>query len=164
MTLVDLIGKLPVHPTLKYAERPLGSIRWLVLHHAAGPEDQTPEQIARFHVGKGWPGIAYQYVIGPDGTAYKCWPTSIRTYCVENGNTASLCVCLIGNRQVMPVPTAQWLTVVELFRDLSEALPGRAVVGHREVPTSPPQSTACPGRYIDLDAFRAAVNLTPGEG
>lgn len=135
----------------------------LVLHHAAGPENQTPEQIARFHVEqRDWPGIAYHYLIAPDGTAYKCWPTTTVTWCVANGNSSSLCVCLIGNRSLLSCPPAQWEAAVELFRDLLVALPDRAVFGHREVPTTPPQNTQCPGTLIDLMAFRRDVR-TPRE-
>lgn len=160
MNIVDLVGKLPVHKTLKYLDRPLSAIKFLVLHHAAGPEDQTPEQIARFHVdSRHWPGIAYSFCISTDGTVYKCWPQTTKTYCVANGNTNSLCVVLIGNRSVIPCPPAQWTAAVELFQTLREAYPGRQIFGHREVPTDPKQSTACPGSLTDMTAFRQAVDL-----
>jgi N-acetyl-anhydromuramyl-L-alanine amidase AmpD len=96
-------------------------------------------------------------VVAADGTVYKCWPVTTRTYCVAGGNTASLCVCLVGNRQLMPAPPAQWRAAVELFRDLLRAYPGRRIYGHREAPTAPPQATACPGAAVDMDEFRRAV-------
>lgn len=160
MTIVDLIGQLPVHPTKRYGTRGLAQIQYLVVHHAAGPETQTVEQIARFHVQtRDWPGIAYQALIDPAGIMYKTWPASTITYCVGGANTKSLCVCLIGNRETTPCPLPQWGALVELLRAWRDAYPtARAIYGHREVPTTPPQATVCPGKHINLDRLRAAVN------
>jgi len=157
MTIVDLIGKLPTHPLKTYPTRDPEKITRLVLHHAAGLETQTPRQIARFHVDeREWPGIAYHYLVGPAGEVFKCWPTSTVTWCVAGGNSPSLCVCLIGNRHILPPAASQWDAVVELFQVLLVALPDRAIYGHREI-ADPPQSTVCPGQHISMSAFRAAV-------
>ena len=161
ITVVDLVGKLPVHPTLRYKTRSLDLLDRVVIHHTAGPTSQTPDQIARFHVNSnGWPGIAYHYLIAADGTIYKCWPASTVSYCVEKGNTPSLCVCLIGNFTQAGPPAPQWAAAVSLSRMLLDAYDLTKLFGHKETPTSPPQSTACPGAKFDMNAFRFSVGAT----
>ena len=158
MEVVDVIHDLPIHPTRRYATRPLAAIERLVLHHAASAEDATPFDIARFHVEtRGWPGVAYHYLVAVDGTVYKCHLASTVSYCVAHGNTKSLCICLIGNRDTLPPSVQQLDAALQLLRDLIAAYHVGLVYGHREVPTDPPQATACPGRYIDMDGVRAAV-------
>ena len=156
--MIDLRGKLPVHPTMKYPPRPLEAIKWVVLHHTAGPSTETPEEIAAYHVNvRGWPGIAYHYLVGPDGQQYKCWDATTKTNCVAFGNTVSLCVCLVGNFDLGPVPDAQWNSAVELARLLMDAYEITSVYGHHEAPTSPPQNTNCPGLHFIIDRFRKEV-------
>lgn len=174
MDVIDLIGQLPVHATLTYPVRPQTQMGQLVLHHTAGSmvdangntipdaEEQTPVSIARYHIKprpqapQGWPGIAYHAVIDRFGTIFKCWPATTVTYCVKGENRLSYCVCLIGNRDEMPAPSTQWQAAVEFFTALREgygaALP---ILGHRE---ALPGHTACPGRFVDMALFRAAVD------
>jgi len=153
VTIVDLIGALPVHPTKTYDERALAQIRRLVLHHTAGPATQTPVQIAQFHVGgRDWPGIAYHYLVRDDGTVYKCWPARTVTYCVRGHNASSLCVALIGDFDLEPAPGPQWDAAVSLFRDLRAGYGPLPIEGHREI-----VATACPGRFVDMDRFRLEV-------
>lgn len=173
MDVINLIGQLPVHATLVYPRRPQARIGQLVLHHTAGSmldangnsipdaEEQTPVSIARFHIRarpqapQGWPGIAYHTVIDRFGTIYKCWPADTITWCVKGENTISYCVCLIGNRDETPAPPAQWQAAVEFFAALRQGYgPTLPILGHQE---ALPRHTACPGQFIDLDAFRAAV-------
>lgn len=166
--VADLIGQLPVHPTKKYPPRRLTDIRYLAIHHTAGPSTQTPEAIARYHVETdalyegGAPGIGYHYLVGAGGTIWKVNPASVVAACVRKGNTRSLCVCLIGNFTDAPPPEAQWQAAVGLVRWLKRIYPAE-VFGHREVPTVPAQKTACPGAKFSMAAFRAAVDA-PREG
>ncbi len=194
LKIVNLIGKLPTHPSLRYPSRPTAGVYRLALHHTATPAWATPEQIARFHVeARGWPGIAYPFLVDQQATIFKCWPLSTLSYCVGHGNTPTLCVCMIGNFHDLPrlgepatgdffdfmtwaaragvipqewrarailaeshgVPgSLQWEATIELCRNLISAYRLREAWGHREVPTIPPQTTACPGRFVDLVEFR----------
>lgn len=165
MTVTDLIGQLPVHPTQRYHVRPISRIDQYVLHHTAGRRrdramsQQTVEAIARFHVTSdylyvgGAPGIAYHYVVGPDGAVYKCWPASTIAACVKKQNTRSLCVAMIGNFLVELPTAAQWAATVELFQDLIRAYDPAPILSHGE---ALPGYTQCPGR-IDMQAFRDDV-------
>lgn len=157
MNIVDLVRKLPVHPTKRYLSRPLSAIRRIVLHHTAAPASQTPEEIARYHVqNRGYPGIGYHYLVSRGGTIYKCWTATTITACVKQGNSSSLCVCLIGNFTFQPPPSVQWEAALNLVRKLMIAhlIPIEQVYGHRETPTKPPQQTECPGAKFDMDQFR----------
>ena len=157
MAIIDLVRQLPTHPTKEYPRRPITAIQFLVLHHAAGPENQTPFEIARFHVEtRKYPGIAYHYLISTAGQVYKVNYATTVSWCVAGQNAKSLCVCLIGNREVNAIPDAQYIAAVDLFRDLREAygVPIERVKGHREMPN---QSTACPGKFIGLNTFRGDV-------
>ena len=56
--IIDLTLTLPRNPNSPYTPRNMASIHWIVVHHSAGPPDQTPETIARFHVEtRGWSGM-----------------------------------------------------------------------------------------------------------
>lgn len=154
-TIVDLIGKLPVHPTRKYRTRELSMITRVVIHHSATPYYIKPEEIARFHVnGRGWPGIGYHYLVDHFGIIYKCWPASTVTYCVAQGNVPSLCVCLIGNFEEDKPTDKQLAAAAWLTREIVQAYGIKDVLGHREVPA---QFTKCPGKFLDMDEFRRMV-------
>lgn len=155
MTVVDLIGQLAVHPQKTYGQRPLSAITRAVVHHTAGSITQTPDAIARYHVQHNdWPGIGYSALVSFEGVVYKCWPATTVTYCVKNGNTPSLCVALIGDFTFAPPSAVQWWATIELVKEWKTAYNLAQVFGHREVPTIPPQSTACPGARFSLDDFR----------
>jgi hypothetical protein len=157
VTIVDKMGKLPHKEWATYPFRSLTQIQRVVMHHTAGPSTETPEQIAQYHVDvKGWPGIGYHYVIIPAGAVFKCLPATVVSNCVAGGNTTSLCVALVGNFDLGPVPDAQWAAAVELAKELVAAYNLKEVYGHREVP-GPPQDTHCPGLYFVTDKFRAEV-------
>ena len=47
-------------------------ITTLAIHHSAAAGDIPPQNIAAYHVRKGWPGIGYHYYIIGDGTIYQC--------------------------------------------------------------------------------------------
>jgi N-acetyl-anhydromuramyl-L-alanine amidase AmpD len=95
--------------------------------------------------------------VATTGETFKVNKATDITSTVARGNTPTLSVCLIGNRQTTPAPPTQWRAAVELFRDLIRAYPGRRIYGHREIPTAPPQATACPGATVNMDEFRRAV-------
>lgn len=156
--IIDLIDVLPNNPNAAaWKPRPLESITRLVLHHAASSEQATNDELNRIHHGRGWWRLAYHYTISPTGQIFKVNKATHVTFTVKGGNTPTLSVCLIGNRELIAPPTAQWLAAVDLFRDLIAAYGEKLIYGHQEVPTDPPQATACPGRMIDMKVFREDV-------
>ncbi len=72
--LKDLRHRLPVHTSRRYSRRQLAQIEEVIIHHSAGPVDQTPAEIAAYHASPGnhicadgCPGIAYHILIDQFG-------------------------------------------------------------------------------------------------
>lgn len=116
-------------------------VKRIILHHSAGPASQTPEEIANFHVNtRGWPGIAYHYLIYQDGTTYQTQPESVASYHVKGYNADSLGICLVGNfTHAMPSEKAEksFLKLVQHIRKHYGKLP---VIPHGDL-----VATSCPG-------------------
>jgi peptidoglycan hydrolase CwlO-like protein len=181
-TMVDMIGKLETHPTLPpYATR-TRPISMIAVHHTDTPLTHTVQNIAHYHIfgvrKKGdkiikdqWPGIAYHYIVAPDGTIYHCQPDNIRSYQVGGEpNNYAVAVSLIGrfmhtdlNNQPQPPekqePTpAQldsatqliaWLMQkynIPLTAQYQDNIPVTGVVGHRDIWEQVQKGTTeCPG-------------------
>lgn len=151
--LIDLRRKLPVHRFQKYARRAISDIDMVVIHHTAGPEDQTPEEVALYHVGPGnhicsagCPGIAYHIMIDRDANAYLVNDLENISYHASGTNAHSVGVCFFGNfEQLEPTP-AQIRKLRIVLRWLNRKTRKQLqVVGHYKVSST---GTACPGRHI----------------
>jgi len=159
--IIDVVDRLPRHPSRRYASRPPGSIKQIVMHHSAtrplsvdGLADA--EAFARYHIqDRGWPGIGYDYVVGANGTVYKTNRNDVVNYHAGNANRISLGICLVGNFDLGGPPAPQWQSAVALVRELVTAyrIPVQRVIGHREVPAA----KSCPGRQFDMIRFRREV-------
>lgn len=150
MKIKNLVGSLPHSRTKHYSIRATGFIEQIVVHHSgrgSTPDGlKTIQAAARYHVapkpiGNGWPGIGYHYAVAPDGSVYKLNNMTTLTYHAGPGeNKRSLGVVVLGDfREAQPTPAAL-SSLRTLLRTLLAALPGRRVVGHRDV-----RQTACPG-------------------
>ena len=149
MNISNIIKELPVHPTKRYGHRNLSRVHTVVVHHSASGRNVTAANMASYHVNHhGWPGLAYHYVIAPDGNVYKCNPISMLTYHAKGGNTSGIGVCCLGNFEVHDVPDAQYQALDDLITGIMVAMPQVVnVIGHRQVKGA---STACPGaRFTD---------------
>lgn len=161
MTIIDVSESLPTNPMARpWRHREVSQITRIAMHHSATPSSASLETLNRSHHARGWWKLSYHYAIIIAATVYKVNKATDITYTVANGNTPTLSVCLIGNFTSAPPPAAQWQAAIDLVRELVAAYGITQVFGHREVPTSPPQATACPGKRFHLDAFRAAVFAT----
>jgi hypothetical protein len=166
--IIDLTDALPHRP---YRARVLQRIRWVVMHHTVGkdnpatpgyePETVTPLSLAEYHLSLGWAGIGYNYLIyrlygGVEGQILKVRPVGVTPACVEGHNLESVCIAYVGNLSerrpsAAMLDSGHWLSA--FLRKTYPWILG--VKGHREL-----YPTACPGTYLDLDAFRAAVDST----
>ncbi len=129
--------------------RPLTEIRYLTIHHSAGPDNQTPDDIATYHVNsRGWGGIGYHFVITKNGDTYYVGDLTTARAHVLNLNHLALGICLIGSFVAGVEPTfSQIISTHELCAQLlfrTPEIPGISawedVVGHQNL--SP---TQCPG-------------------
>lgn len=131
--------------------RPLSQVNYLAIHHSAGPDTQTPDEIANYHINSnGWGGIGYHFLISKDGSVYYVGDISTARANVANLNEQVIGICLIGNFTQGKLPTdEQYLSAHNLceffinnYPDLSNVTSWEAVKGHKELPG---QATTCPG-------------------
>lgn len=150
-SLVDLRDSIPGDSFNWSWTRPLSQVNYLAIHHTAGPETQTPEQIANFHIqSNGWGGIGYHFLVDRNGVVYYVGDISTARANVANLNDAVIGICLIGSFMAGREPSDQQLSSVRVLCDffinnypaLTNLNSWDQVKGHKELPG---QSTACPG-------------------
>lgn len=133
----------------------------ITIHHSLTSDNQTMDYAGfwRHHVEvRGWADIGYHYVIEAIESRYYIIKGRLDTQVgahTKGHNTDNVGICLAGNFDLAPPPAAQWDKAVALVRSLLQLYrltPGD-VFGHREWL----RGYACPGKYFDLAAFRAAV-------
>jgi len=139
--------------------------QWLVVHHTAA-EFATLDGIDRYHrTHFGDPlGAEYHFVIGNgkktelgrcEAARWRYQELAAHLFHPERAPD-SLALCLIGNFQERPVPSAMMNGLAGLCRALmgSFAIPLAQVTTHRKVDVG---LTACPGRHFDLDDLRRRI-------
>lgn len=105
------------------------------------------EEITRWHQAKGWSAIGYHWIIDRDGQVGKGRPETVVGAHVQNHNTGSIGICLIGGHGSSENdPFSKNFTPEQdrALRDLIDSIKTRAdikkVRGHNEV-----AAKACPG-------------------
>lgn len=147
---IDLRDQLPGDAYNFSWVRPLSQVNFLAIHHTAGPDTQTPQEIANYHISSnGWGGIGYHFLISSDGVVFYVGDISTARANVANLNEQVLGICLVGNFTEGRVPTNEQLDSAHKlceffikFEDLSNVTSWDKVRGHKELPN---QSTPCPG-------------------
>lgn len=152
MHIHNLIGSLPTGKKA-YKQRSLAQIDTIVVHHSATKQGDA-RAFAQYHVGKGWPGIGYHFVLNKSGRAFKCNTAATISYHASGYNSRSLGICLVGDFDSEHPTPAQMDALIELCQELIRAYGIKRVVGHREVPDA---HKSCPGANIDLETLRDAV-------
>lgn len=130
-------------------ERATTDVEFVAIHHSAGPDTQTPDDLAAFHVNtRGWGGIGYHFVIDPSGLVHYVGDIGTARANVQDKNEKVIGVCLIGDF-TKDLPTDfQIIAAHELCKfllfDLAGVFPNLkqwdSLKGHQDL-----QSTACPG-------------------
>lgn len=129
----------------------------LILHHAAAASC-TAEDVHRWHVGNGWAGIGYHYLVRKDGTIYRGRPEDTVGAHAYGANSHSIGVCFEGNYQVEPtMPAAQLAAGQALVADIKRRWGITKVIGHKDVAGS---TTDCPGKYFPLEAIVSGTSET----
>lgn len=169
--IVDMVDKLPRHPTLPpYGER-TRPVSMIVIHHTDTPKSTTVQTIAEYHVHgerkaadgsiikAQWPGVGYHFLIDPHGLIYQGQRETTRSYHVGgDANDYSIAVSLIGRFMQKnydgtdrtpedQVPTPQQLrSAGQLAAWLMQEynIPIEQIKGHRDVW---PRATVCPGEH-----------------
>jgi|GEM_PF-3949958 len=139
--------------------RPMSQVQYLVIHHSAGPTNQTPDDIALFHINvRGWGGIGYHFVVAADGTTYYVGDLTTARANVKNMNQLVIGICLIGNFMNGQEPTTDQISSAHelcaqlLFRtpELSGVTSWQDIRGHQQL-----GQTACPGQ--DWNSWRQQI-------
>lgn len=137
--------------------RPLGNIKYLVVHHSATSEFATKESIRSIHLNKGYSDIGYHYfisqehgspelIVGRDDhfNGAHTLPDKIKgkKYWIDNWNAIGLCI--IGNFEKKEIShelaNEAAYAIMLLCNKYKIPIDKDHVVGHREV-----SQTACPG-------------------
>lgn len=114
----------------------------VIIHHSASP-DVPAGTIHGWHLGRGWSGIGYHFVIRTDGTIERGrmeW--AIGSHSGPEGNADSIGIVLTGNFETGEPDSRQLDSLVWLLKDYLMPHYGTLEIqGHKEV-----MSTACPGK------------------
>jgi hypothetical protein len=154
ITVEDLRERLPSAPDGPFGPFParlLSDIRYLVVHHAAGPAQQTVAEVAALHTrwrkranGSAeppWAGIGYHFWITSDGHIQYVGDLATARANVAGRNREVVGFCLAGDFTAAPPPEPQLQALAQALHGVRQVLGGDVpVVAHGEL-----ASTACPG-------------------
>lgn len=135
----DVRTSLARHATKRFPVLDITSKVEIAIHHSLtriGLSGSNAEGFARFHVhSNDWPGIAYSYVIEPNGDIKFCNPINWRTYHVGNSNNISVGICLTGDFRTDKVTDAQAASLRRLVNRLQKEYPRlKRIRSHHEYP------------------------------
>lgn len=134
----------------------------IVVHHSASKTGDA-KTFHQWHLGQGWNGIGYHFVICTDGTieyGRPAWAVSANTL---NHNYHTIGVNLVGNFMCGSQPTNEQVSsLVKLLAWLCDewSLKPGQIIGHRDL-----NSTSCPGDafYPRLPEVRSLVAAALGQ-
>lgn len=111
----------------------------IILHHAEA-SSCTPEDIHRWHLGNGWSGAGYHFLVRKSGEIFRLRPEGKVGAHASGSNSDSLGICFEGRYNSETMPQAQ----IDAGKALVAHLKGKygiaTVQAHRDV-----CSTDCPG-------------------
>jgi N-acetyl-anhydromuramyl-L-alanine amidase AmpD len=144
-----LRGKTPRNPNGElYTSRALEDIKYLTVHHTAASYNNTPEEIAQYHIDhENFPGIGYTFVIRQAGDTYQTQDLHAKSYHVASRNTECLGICLVGDFTQHHPTEKQIQATKALIIYLHSIIPKAQVTGHRFI-ALPEYPTACPGDML----------------
>lgn len=151
----DVSTKLPWGEVIIHTEA--GAVRkedWPALNELAAANLSTSEElklraIENFHVNtRGWDGIAYSFLIFPDGTIGEGRGWGRSGAHTEGRNSTAAGVCFIGHGDLQPATEAQWAATRWLIAEgirLGKLRSNPAVATHAKYSL---KGKTCPGTLI----------------
>ena len=139
--------------------------RHIVVHHSASVVGSA-SIFDKAHKERGWDGLGYHFVIGNgsasgDGEVEVGYRWKRQQAGAHAGNAeynqAGIGICLVGDFEHGGRPSARQMASLRAlvrFLQVKTGVPTSEVVGHGNVPG---KSTECPGKNLDLFAFRASL-------
>jgi hypothetical protein len=129
----------------------------IIIHHSATPGDVPASTIHQWHLGNGWLGIGYHYVVRTFGLIEIGRPEwAIGSHSGAAGNSNGIGICVAGNFMNARPTDKQIQALVELIRDIYSRHGVLPIIGHRDV-----MATACPGAMFPMDELRNALAGNP---
>jgi len=135
----------------------------IVLHHYAA--NVSVQTVHNWHLGNGWAGIGYNFVVDKDGTIWNGRGMEFVGAHAANNNANTIGIAVQGNYHTVSrtMPDAQFNALVWLIRHVRERYGNIWIRGHRDL-----MATACPGQHFPMDEvrrlqFRGGVPTLPGE-
>ena len=138
-------------------DAPARKWRHIVLHHTASSAGSV-ESVHEAHIGRGWDGIGYHFLIGngkgmDDGEIQSTfrWREQIHGAHAKSPNNEyneyGIGICLVGNFEETDPSDAQLASVKRLVSVLKHEyqLTEAQVIAHRDV-----KATACPGKNFPI--------------
>lgn len=119
---------------------PRTKTNFIVVHHAAA-KTCTPADIHLWHLGNGWAGIGYHYIVRKNGEVYRGRPEAVVGAQVQGYNDQSIGICFEGDFEKEEVPDSQQKAGIELLQFLIGKYPKAKIVRHKDL-----MSTSCPGK------------------
>lgn len=117
----------------------------IILHHAAAT-NCSAEDIHRWHLGNGWSGIGYHFLVRKDGSIYRGRPEEKVGAHAYGSNHNSIGICFEGNFMEEDMPAEQIKAGQELVAYLKNKYNITTVKRHKDV-----CSTNCPGDKFPFD-------------
>lgn len=123
---------------------------YIAIHcSATGPKaDIGAKDIDKWHRAKGWACIGYHYVIRRNGTVEEGRDEKVIGAHVENWNSVSIGICMVGGVDADDINKAennftkeQFASLKQLLIDLKSRYPKAKIQGHRDFPDV---KKACP--------------------
>ena len=139
--VIDLRGVLPGNA---YGERTRPTTDAIIIHHTAGPANQTWEEIANLHLRRGYGGIGYHLGVEADGTICQFGDLAGWRWHIAYKNDRYIGVVLKGNFTETPPPDVQLASAHVALGWLAELGYDLPILGHGEA-ADPRSPTACPG-------------------
>lgn len=139
-------------------------INSLIVHHSASRRTTSTHEIDGWHRARGWDQIGYHNLIRLSSELLSVEigggrPEQVQGAHCKGRNEGTLGLCLIGNFDEGPVPFAMWSAAVDVLASwciIHTLHPFDDILGHHEAAIHGP--TACPGRFVDMDEMRFAVD------
>jgi hypothetical protein len=111
-------------------------------------------QHQQYHQSRGWPDLAYHFMIDAEGNVYEGRPvTAVGDTGTDYDPTGHLLICCEGNFDEQDIPDAQYETLVRMvaWGAAEYGVDPATVQGHRDV-----AATSCPGDNL----YRLLANGT----
>ncbi len=119
----------------------------IILHHAEASECRA-EDIHRWHLGNGWSGAGYHFLVRKDGRVYRLRPEGKIGAHASGSNFNSIGICFEGRYQTETMPEAQVQAGHDLLAYLKDKYAIVTVCKHSDV-----CDTDCPGANFPFDAI-----------